>query len=438
VERTLQKPPAGIALRAVTVIIPRTGRTGATHLAPFSRQTADNSSMHRILINNLKDAWSTTSFATEDVALFAQKLTIDEVRKGLMGMSLILLCLFGVESQLFTHTGLDASAGTTCLLLAALAIHIMVSARAINDVRSLYLLGTTLLMISGTAFVLLAHNSGSFSFPLFASVTLLFMVVPLVPWGLKEAMLVLSLIYGTFTFSTWGAHQHFDNQTLWSLQFIMLGAGIISMALVVRNTSVRKTDIRTRYELEQANRRMMHLSNKDPLTGAWNRRFLKNVFAKKSAEWHAAGKMYHFAFLDLDDFKPMNDNCGHNFGDEVLRCVSQMFSQAVQEDGFLIRMGGDEFALLFINDDPETLIASTLEAIQQAIKPPGQCQKIRIGVSAGIASIPPGNTQSQEDIYHAADTALYTAKACKGLVTNRANIVRQILDTDKDRQISVA
>ena len=394
--------------------------------------------MYRVLINNLKDAWSTTSFATEDVSFYAQKLTTDEARKGLMGLSLVMLVLFGVESLLFKNSGLGTNAVSTCILLAFLSLHILVSARATRDSRSLYLLGTTLLIISGTAFVLLAQSSGSFNIALFASVTLLFMVVPIVPWGLKEALLVLCLIYGTFTLSTWSTSNNFDAETLWSLQFIMLGAGTISLTLVARNTVVRKTDIRNRFELEQLNRKMMHLSHKDPLTGTWNRRFLMNVFADKSAEWHAAGKMYHFAFLDLDDFKPVNDNYGHDFGDEVLRRVSQMFSQAVKEDGFLIRMGGDEFALLFISDDPETLIANTTEAIQQTIKPPGLRQHMPIGVSAGIASIPPGSTLSQDDIYRAADAALYKAKARKEHFAEHANIVRQIMNQDKVRQLSDA
>ncbi len=399
---------------------------------------ADTCVMHRILINSLKDAWSTTSFASEDVAFFAQKLTIDEARKGLMGLSFTLLCLLGAESLLFAHSGLGSDARTTCLLLAALSIHIMVSARAIRDIRSLYLLGTTLLIISGTAFVLLAHNSGSFSFALFASITLLFMVVPLVPWGLREAVVVLALIYGTFTLSTWGAHKNFDTQTLWSLQFIMFGAGIISLALVMRNTCVRKMDIRTRFELEQANRKMMQLSNKDPLTGAWNRRFLNNVFSKKTAEWHAADTMYHFAYLDLDDFKPMNDTCGHDFGDEVLRCISQMFYAALKEKGYMIRMGGDEFALLFTSDDPQKLIKSTLRDIQKAVVTPAQCQKMHVRMSVGVASIPPGINLSQEAVYRAADAALYDAKERKEQFTDHANIVRQILSQDDDRQFSVA
>ncbi|MGB5717629.1 MAG: hypothetical protein WBN81_11105, partial [Gammaproteobacteria bacterium] len=74
-------------------------------------------------MNSLKDAWSTTSSASEDVAFFAQKLTIDEARKGLMGLSFTLLCLLGAESLLFAHSGLGSDARTTCLLLAALSIH---------------------------------------------------------------------------------------------------------------------------------------------------------------------------------------------------------------------------------------------------------------------------------------------------------------------------
>ena len=139
--------------------------------------------MHRLFINGLKNSWSATSFSAKEIDAYAQRLTTDEARNGLMGLSVVLLCLFGVEGYLFSHSDLGVGAVYTCLMLALLALHILVSARAIQDIRTLYLLGTTLLIISGTAFVLLAHNSGAFNFALFASVTLLFMVVPIVPWG---------------------------------------------------------------------------------------------------------------------------------------------------------------------------------------------------------------------------------------------------------------
>ena len=380
--------------------------------------------MHRLFINGLKNSWSATSFSAKEIDAYAQRLTTDEARNGLMGLSVVLLCLFGVEGYLFSHSDLGVGAVYTCLMLALLALHILVSARAIQDIRTLYLLGTTLLIISGTAFVLLAHNSGAFNFALFASVTLLFMVVPIVPWGLKEALMVLTLIYITFTSSTWAASREFDTQTLWSLQFIMLGAGSISLALVMRNTCLRKADIRTRFELEQANKRMLQLSNVDPLTGAWNRRFLNKMFDEKTAEWSAAGQAWHFVFLDLDDFKLMNDTCGHEFGDVVLRGINDSFSEVVRDKGYVIRMGGDEFALFFTADNPETLLADGVEMVRAAIRIPAHCRAIRIKMSFGIISIPADVQLSQESVYRAADAALYEAKERKQSLGGKTSIVR--------------
>ena len=394
--------------------------------------------MHKIITKNLKNAWSANSFAAEEVDFYAQKLTTEEARNGLRGLSLILLLMFGAESILFSQSGLGNSAVYTCVLLALLCVHILLSVRAIHETRTLYLLGTTLLIISGTAFVLLAHNAGSFNSALFASVTLLFMVVPLVPWGLREATVVLFLIYGTFTLSTWGANHNFDAQTLWSLQFIMLGAGTISMALVIRNTTVRKADIHTRFDLEQANKKMMQLSNRDPLTGAWNRRFLNNEFSRKTADWHAAGETYHFAFMDLDDFKPINDTCGHEYGDKVLRCVSLNFKEALEEQGYVIRMGGDEFALLFTGDEPEDTIRKAHAAVQTTLRPPAHCKKMAVGMSIGVTSVPPGIRVSQDEIYRVADIALYRAKERKELFTEGINIVRRVMEAARQQQDSVA
>ena len=60
----------------------------------------------------------------------------------------------------------------------------------------------TLVIITGTAFVLLAHRTGAFGAVLFSSVVLLFMVIPMVPWGLREASVVTLLVYGVFSAST--------------------------------------------------------------------------------------------------------------------------------------------------------------------------------------------------------------------------------------------
>jgi len=375
----------------------------------------------------LKKSWSSSSYDSDDVALYARSVTLEETRHGLVMLGVVLLCIYSASALLFYALGYSHFTVYTSGLLALLSTHIMVSARVARDTSSLYMLGTSLLMISGTAFVLLAHKTGDFNQVTLGSVALLFMVAPLVPWGLREALLVTGLIYLTFTVSTLASYERFDMATLWSLQFIMVGAGMISLLLVTRNMTIRKSEVQTRYELEQANRKMLHLSNKDPLTGAWNRRFLKNTFEEKTAAWHAEHRTFHFAYLDVDNFKPVNDCCGHDFGDEVLRCISLHFTRALADDGYLIRMGGDEFALLFINEQPEQLIIACLKQIQDALRAANPQNGMTIWLSVGLASVPAGIEYSQEHIYHEADEALYTAKARKDGHHQTANIISRVL-----------
>lgn len=385
------------------------------------------------MIRYFRNAWLISGFSSGELSLFARGALLEETRRGLVLLGIVLLCIFSAGATLFYTLDFSHSTIYTSALLAFLAAHIALSARAARDATTLYMLGTTLLMVSGTAFVLLAHKTGDFNQVLFASVALLFMVAPLVPWGLREALLVTGLIYLTFTVSTLASYERFDSETLWSLQFIMLSAGLISLLLVTRNSIMRKTELLTRYDLEQANRRMLHLSNKDPLTGAWNRRYLKNVFDTKTQGWHAEGRTYHFAYLDVDNFKPLNDCCGHDFGDAVLRCVSDTFSAALGESGCLVRMGGDEFALLFTGERPDELITDCLRRIRAEIHLPPQCRDTAIGLSAGIASVPPGVGLSQDVVYREADEALYRAKAGKDPDCETANIVGRVLGPGQRR-----
>lgn len=403
--------------------------------------------MRNTFLSNLRDAWSATQFPKDEITQYAQALGVEEARKGIISLSMVLLLLFSMEMVFFYAFDFEKNYLYTASLLALLSCHILLSARAVNDTRTLYLLGTVLLMISGTAFVLLTHKTGSMELSVFAGVILLFMVVPIVPWGLRESLLVMAIIYGTFSTSflmehskqtVFDVHSTFDAKTVWSVLLVMIGAAAISLGIVIRNIIVRKSDIRNRYTLEQRNNELMRLSNRDPLTGAWNRRFLNNIFNKKAAEWHADGVMYHFAFLDMDNFKPMNDCCGHDYGDRVLRCLSQAFASGMQDHGFMIRMGGDEFALLFTADDPESLISRSLAATQKAMKSHKQSHKLPIGISVGLVSVPPGITASQDEIYRLADTALYSAKDRKDLYTASANVICHTAEPDENRQDSVA
>ena len=101
-------------------------------------------------------------------------------------------------------------------------------------------------------------------------------------------------------------------------------------------------------------------------------------------------------------------------------------------------MGGDEFALLFAGDDPEALINDSLAETQKCMASHRQGKKLPIGISVGLVSTSPGSTPSQKEIYHLADSSLYSAKDSKDLYKGRANIIQCIAEPNEVRQYSVA
>lgn len=234
--------------------------------------------LFRRSMNSLSDMWSLTDFTRIEVSDYAEKLMFVDTRKGIVTLCWVLFFILAFSAALYHHLGYAYIYVYSTSILAVLSLHMSISVRFITETRVLYLLATTLLVINGVAMVLLAHQSGGFDSALFASIVLLFLVMPLVPWGLREALLIVFLVYAVFTASTLSVEGKFNTDTLWILQFVMLGASLTTLVVISRNIMMRRNDIETRYELEQAHDHMQMLSLKDPLTGAWNRRFLEQKF----------------------------------------------------------------------------------------------------------------------------------------------------------------
>ena len=382
------------------------------------------------------DSWSVTQFHAESLSSYARGLMLDETRRGLRGLAGLSLLILAAEALLYAKLGLPGMYLYSSGLLALFAAHILLISGGIRDLPTLHLLGMTLLVVSGMAFVLIAHKTGSFSVALFATVAMLFMVIPMVPWGLREASVTAGLVYGMFTASTWSAATQFEPSTLITLQFIMLGASGVSLALVARNVSVRRRDINTRFELEEAHKKILILSNKDPLTGAWNRRYLKGEFSARLEEWRLEDRTFHFAFIDIDDFKPINDSYGHDFGDEVLKRVASSFESVLGARGCLIRMGGDEFAVLFADEDPVSVIQDGLEHISRQNAGTGSNTEA-IRLSIGMVSVAPSFAPSQESVYKEADIALYVAKERKHVSPEALNLERRFLGRHAERVVDL-
>lgn len=317
-------------------------------------------------IQTLRTLWSATSFACSDLSGYAERFMADEARRGVMLLGGVSLLLLAGAALLYSLLGFGTAYIYTCAVLAVLSLHVMFSARSVTDLKALYLLGIALLVVSGVAFVLLAHHTGTFSTALLANVVVLFMVVPMVPWGLREAALVILLIYMVFSVSTLSVTGRFDSEILMVLQFLMFAASLITLVVVARNVGVRKHDIQVRFDLENAHREMEVLSNKDPLTGAWNRRFLELNFSEIAQRHRDSDQPLHLALLDIDDFKQLNDTRGHDHGDRILKHVTTSFQQALGADGYVVRLGGDEFALLFGSDHPLGTVEKAIKSVQAA------------------------------------------------------------------------
>jgi diguanylate cyclase len=370
--------------------------------------------IYKMLIN-IKDLWSSTHFRDNaDVSAYAEQHMVDETRKGLRNQTVIMMLLLSATAIFGAALGLPQNHAFTYGALAALALTVYVAAGNTRTNKELHLLGMALLIICGTGIVLLAHQSGALSTALFGSAVLLFMVVPMVPWGLREAGIVALLIYIVFTASTFGKRDHFTAESMMTLQFFMIAACAISLSLVARSVRVRKHDIEARFDLEKQHVKMENLSYTDPLTGAWNRRYLSDNFQPIIAANRTSGVNTYFAVFDVDKFKGINDNYGHGFGDLLLQCVSIEFNNMLREGEIFVRLGGDEFAMLLNGELPHSRLHEAIGGVQRRALEQGPKLQAVPTMSVGFTRIQPEDRISHDNAYKCADEAAYIAKKAGG------------------------
>lgn len=148
---------------------------------------------------------------------------------------------------------------------------------------------------------------------------------------------------------------------------------------------------------------------RDPLTGLANRTALLQYVERRLRRIDAAARPFGVLIVDLDDFKDVNDQLGHQMGDEVLVRVGAALSDQVRDDDLVARIGGDEFVVVLGVGDPVAIAAAGQRFIDavSGIDPGGGP-----GVSASVGGVPVGwGDAGWEQAYQAADVLLYEAKA---------------------------
>ena len=150
-------------------------------------------------------------------------------------------------------------------------------------------------------------------------------------------------------------------------------------------------------------------ANTDPLTGLSNRKRMEEQITQALEEDRERGAA--FLFIDVDDFKIVNDTLGHLFGDEVLRYVASAIRHKVRTTDIVGRVGGDEFVVLLRNVRSIDVISKKSEEICTAFRAKYSEATPHGGVSCSVGiALYPGDGECYEDLMDKADQALYAAK----------------------------
>lgn len=159
-------------------------------------------------------------------------------------------------------------------------------------------------------------------------------------------------------------------------------------------------------ELEETNKLLKELSAVDGLTKIRNQRTLLNYLNCKINEADTIKNPLCIALFDIDDFKRINDNYGHVYGDLVLTRIADIMQNSSRETDLVGRYGGDEFMVILTNTDLK-VAKCIAERIRKAVEEAVFKEGLRITISGGVKQY---ESESFMDLIHFADMNLYKAK----------------------------
>lgn len=161
--------------------------------------------------------------------------------------------------------------------------------------------------------------------------------------------------------------------------------------------------------------KLTYLAHFDELTGLYNRRYFKILFEEAINKIHKNDLQACFVFIDIDDFKYINDTFGHNAGDDTLKLFCEILKENIKGDDIYARMSGDEFVILYLNCSEELAVVK-MEKIREAL----QKQNIdnigfKVDFSFGITPLDSKIKASADSILSCADKKMYENKRSKCL-----------------------
>ncbi len=192
-------------------------------------------------------------------------------------------------------------------------------------------------------------------------------------------------------------------------------AGVLTAVLLIGLAAMRRRAITIEIERRVARdteERLRHLAFHDALTGLPNRLLAFDRAEQMMARAHRHDHPVAALYVDVDDFKRVNDTYGHTAGDELLRGVAGRLAAIVRGGDTAGRLGGDEFVVLLegptLDAGPELVAERLLQSLRRPYELSGDSGPLSVTASVGIAT---GVRDSAQELLHDADLALYKAKA---------------------------
>jgi diguanylate cyclase (GGDEF)-like protein len=164
-------------------------------------------------------------------------------------------------------------------------------------------------------------------------------------------------------------------------------------------------------ERRRAEKQITRLAHYDALTDLPNRALFRSQL-ERELERTKRGEQLAVLYIDIDEFKSVNDSLGHSAGDELLKAVASRLQSCVRETDFVARLGGDEFAIVQTGIQQPGDAVDLVKRIYAAIREPHEClgHQVTTDASIGIA-LAPGDGSDLDRLLKSADLAMYGAKA---------------------------
>jgi diguanylate cyclase (GGDEF)-like protein/PAS domain S-box-containing protein len=164
-------------------------------------------------------------------------------------------------------------------------------------------------------------------------------------------------------------------------------------------------------ERRRAEKQIAHLAHYDALTDLPNRVLFREQL-ERELERTRRGEQLAMLYIDIDEFKSINDSLGHPVGDELLKAVASRLRSCVSDADFVARLGGDEFAIVQTGIAQPSDVMELVKRIYEAIREPYQCLGHHVATDASIGiALAPHHGADMDQLLKSADLAMYGAKA---------------------------